>query len=320
MTDPRYWAWWQDKLAGVEVPASEGTPYAGFYRWVRKEHYGAKKYAIPVAYWPGDNGELHCRVGFKDVTPQHGRDIWVNVCEHPVYEEWYREVTEKVPPEKTWRDGLDLTPPPAPTPPETIKDNPLIGDNLPPADNDFNWLKEQIEQAAEPATERLKGPAITTQLEADQIANMADKLAELWKAAENARKGERKPHDEALVGIQRKWSPVLALAETYKDLKYKLLTPWQLAQEQAQQQEAAAAEAAGEAPPSEPRRPRAGTRGRAMTLKSTKSAKITDFAACLEHFKESPDIRATVQDLANKAVRVGLTVPGVEVQEEKRTV
>ena len=26
MTDPRYWAWWQDKLAGKDPPAYLGTP------------------------------------------------------------------------------------------------------------------------------------------------------------------------------------------------------------------------------------------------------------------------------------------------------
>jgi len=322
MTDPRYWAWWQDKLAGMQVPASEGTPYAGFYRWVRKSRYGAKKYAVPVAYWPGEDGELHCRVGQRDVEPQYGRDIWVNVCDSPVYEEWYREVTEKKPPEKTWRDGLDLTPPPDPLdqPGDAIGDNPLIGDNQPPKKSDFEWLQEQITEAAGPATLRLEGEPITTQLEADQIANMADRLAELWKAADAARAAERRPHDEACREIQKKWAPLLVLAESYKNLKFKLLTPWLKKLDDQQRTEAEAAEAAGEAPPSEVRRPRAGSRGRAMTLRPRKTAKITDFAKCLEFFKESPDILATVQDLANKAVRAGVTVPGTEVNEEQQAV
>ena len=37
-------------------------------------------------------------------------------------------------------------------------------------------------------------------------------------------------------------------------------------------------------------------------------------------FKENSDVRATIQDLANKAVRAGVTVPGAKLIEEQRTV
>jgi len=304
MSDPRYWAWWSDKLAGVNVPASEGTPYAGFYRWVRKASYGGTKYAVPVAYWPGEDGELHCREGFKDVTDERGQDIWVNVCNHPVPEDWYRDVAENDQPE--WRDGMSISPP--------------RGDNRPPDETDFDYLTGKIEDNARAAKLRLEGDAITEQTEADQISNLADVLAEFWKKADEARKKERQPHDDALKEIQAKWSPLLLLAETYKNLKYKLLTPWQIAQQKAQEDEARAAVAAGEPVPEQPRRPRAGTRGRAMTLKSFKSAEIVDYDACLAFFKENSDVRGVVQDLANKAVRSGITVPGAKVIEEQRTV
>jgi len=57
-----------------------------------------------------------------------------------------------------------------------------------------------------------------------------------------------------------------------------------------------------------------------MTLKSFKSAEVVDYDACLAFFKDSQDVRNTVQDLANKAVRAGITVPGIKVIEEQRTV
>jgi hypothetical protein len=40
----------------------------------------------------------------------------------------------------------------------------------------------------------------------------------------------------------------------------------------------------------------------------------------LAFFAESPDIKTTVQDLANRAVRGGITVPGTKVVEEQQTV
>lgn len=305
MSDPRYWAWWADKLAGVKVPASEGTPFAGFYRWVRKSTYGGTKWAIPVAYWPGEDGELHCREGDRDVTEERGRDIWINVHNHPVAEDWYREVAEEDQPE--WRDGMYASPPP--------------GDNKPiDAPVDFDYLKSEIEKYEGKAKLFLAGPPIAEQTEADKVSNLADELLGLWQLADKLRKAERQPHDEEIKAIQAKWSPLLLLAETYKNLKYKLLTPWQLAQKKAQEDEAMAAVAAGEPIPETPRRPRAGTRGRAMTLKSFKSAEIVDYELCLAHFKNNEAVRQVVQDLANKAVRVGLEVPGAKLIEEERTV
>jgi hypothetical protein len=312
MNDPRYWQWWQDKLAGVDVPASEGTPYAGFYRWVRKASYGGTKYAIPVAYWPGEDGEMHCREGFRDVSEERGQDIWVNVCNHPVEEAWYREIAEQD--KSEWRDGMAISPP--------------KGDNRPPDEMSFEWLWGKLNDIEEGAKVSLAdetraylaGPPITEQTEADKISNLADKLSELWKKADEARKKERAPHDDAIKAIQVKWTPLLLLAEAYKNLKFKLLTPWQLAQQKALEEEARAAVAAGEPVPETTRRPRAGTRGRAMTLKSFKSAEITDYDQCLAFFKENSEIRLTVQDLANKAVRAGVTVPGTKVIEDQRTV
>src|SRR5580765_1507936 len=172
MSDPRYWQWWTDKLAGIKVPASEGTPYAGFYRWVRKSTYGGTKWAIPIAYWPGENGELHCREGDKDVPEARGRDIWVNVHNNPVLEEWYREVAENEEPE--WPDGMATSPP--------------KGDNRPPSEASFEWLQESIKDLSALATKRLEGEPITVQPEADRVSNLADQLSEFWKKADEARK------------------------------------------------------------------------------------------------------------------------------------
>ena len=299
----QYWLWWQHKLEGRNPPASEGTPYAGFYRAVRKS-YGGTKWAIPVAYWPGEDGELHCREAHRDVTGERGRDIWINVCNNPVPEEWYREVAEGDEPE--WRDGMATVAP--------------MGDNRPPDETDFDYLKGKIDELGASATIRLGGPAVTEQEEADRISNLADQLSEFWKKADEARKAERQPHDEALKAIQIKWSPLLLMAETYKNLKFKLLTPWLIAQQKKAEEEAKAAVAAGEPVPDAPRRPRAGTRSRAMSLKSFKSAEIVDYDLCLNFFKENSDVRATIQDLANKAVRAGVTVPGAKLIEEQRTV
>lgn len=300
------WAWWAAKLAGdPSARMTEGDPHAGFYRWVRREGYGGKRYATPVAYWPGPRGELNCRIGPREnVTPERGRDIWINVGNDPVPEDWYRSVAQYDKPE--WPDGLGTTPP--------------EGSNLPPDEDPYQELGEKIATLSDKATVRLEGPPIAEQVEADKLSNeLIDPLSDLWKLAEQARKDERRPHDEALKEIQQKWLPLLGAAEIYKTLKYKLITPWLVKVRAKQKEEAEAAAAAG-APAADTRRPRAGTRGRATTLKTSKRAEIVDYQECLKFFAENPEVRQTVQDLANRMVRSGLTVPGTQVITEETAV
>jgi hypothetical protein len=295
------WSWWQDKLAGKPVQAVVDDPQPGFYREPRKEFYGARKTWRPVAYWP-ENGTVRCRIGDEDVSEMRGMEIWNKVNRHPVEETDYRMVAQFG---GLWPDEHELV---------------GMGDNLPPEDNSYEGLRDAIEPLAREAEQRLRGEPIKDQDEADRIANLADRLAELWKKTEEQRKAERKPHDETLKAIQGKWSPLQLAAEVYKNLKYKLVTPWLQRQTEAQQKEAEAAAAAGEPAAAETRRPRAGTRGRATSLKSTKKAQINDYAVCLKFFEDSDDIKSCVQMLANRAVRSGITVPGATVIEESSAV
>jgi hypothetical protein len=318
MTDP--WSWWFDKLAGKPVQMNEGNPHAGFYRMPRKAFYGARKTFTPVAYWPGENGKMNCRFGDDDISWQRGEEIWKNVGNHPVSEQAYRDVAQF---NKPWPDEHELVP---------------MGDNLGPDLHGDAWdaiaeqgyidptnldligaLKDRVDDLSRETTKRLDGPAIADQDEADRLANLADALGQLHKIADGTRKQERKPHDEALKAIQLKWANVLLKAEIYRNLKFKLLTPWQIAQEKAQK-EAAEAAAAGEPAAANARRPRAGTRGRAQTLKTFKHAEIEDYELTLAFFKESQDVKNLIGELANRAVRAGITVPGTKVIKEQRTV
>jgi hypothetical protein len=297
------WDWWQAKLAGEPVQMNPDTPHAGFFRMPHKEFYGARKTFMPVAFWRGDDGQLYCRIGDEDVSPERGQAIWSRVGQHPVTEESYRLVAEQG---GLWPDEHEAAP--------------MQGDNRPPEPETFEEIRDAIDDLAREAAERIEGMPIVEQDEADRIANLADRLAELHKKAEELKKAERKPHTEALETIQKRWAPLLLRAETYRSLKAKLLTPWLRKLDAAKKKEAEAAAAQGEPPPAETPRPRAGTRGRAMSLKSTKRAEITDYGMCLAFFADSPDVQQTVQDLANRAVRAGISVPGTNVIEEQQAV
>lgn len=298
------WQHWQDNLAGKPVQFNEGNPQPGFYRWPHRAGYGGPKTFEPVAYWP-ENGQINCRKGNENLSPQGGADIWTFVCRYPVSEAVYREVAENG---GRWPDEAPGVPMGA-------------GDNQAPEDNSYEGLKAKIEEHARDAQKLMDGPPVETQDAADQVANLADAMAKLAQKAEEGRKKEKKPHDEAAAEVQKKWVPIVVLAEMYKNLKYKVLTPWLKKLADAQKKEAEAAAASGEpAQAADATRPRAGTRGRAMTLKKQKTAKITDYAECLKFFANSEAIKATVQDLADKGVRAGIAIPGTEVVEEEKAV
>jgi hypothetical protein len=303
------WAYWQSKLEGLPMQMNPDNPQAGFYRQPYKRYYGARRTFTPVAYWPSEDGsKLNCRLGDQNISETAGMNLWKSVGNHPVAEHAYRQVAQYG---GTWPDEHELVP--------------MQGDNFPPEEEELTlWsleeLTDRIEDLGREALARIEGPKIADQDEADRIANLADRLAELWNEVDRRRKEERREHDQALKAIQLKWLPLLAKAESYKNLKYKLLTPWLIELQTAQQQEAEAAAAAGAPTAAEPRRPRAGTRGRAQTLKTQKRAEITNYDLCLAFFKESEDLRGTVQMLANRAVRAGITVPGTTIIEDQKAV
>ena len=55
-------------------------------------------------------------------------------------------------------------------------------------------------------------------------------------------------------------------------------------------------------------------------MKTFKHAEIKDYEKALAFFKESQDVKDLVQELANRAVRAGIQVPGCKVVEEQKAV
>jgi len=300
------WDWYLRRMRGEDVPAVMDDPQPSFLRNIRKSRYGGKKYATPVAFYPVNGGEeLRCRTEEGDIPLEQGKSLWNTIHDNTVDEKWYREVAEAEPMPEAWRDGLPLRPQP--------------GDNEPPEDMSFESLKEKIDDLSREAKQRLDGPPIETEYEASIVGNLAQLLGELHAAADMKRSDERKPHDEAVKEIQKKWAPVLLAAEVYRNLKYKLIGPWLQKLKREAEQKVVEAAVTGEAIPAE-KKPKVTTRGRAMSLRTRKRAEIVDYAACLLFFSENPAVKLTVQDLANKAVRATLTVPGVKVIEEEEAV
>lgn len=64
----------------------------------------------------------------------------------------------------------------------------------------------------------------------------------------------------------------------------------------------------------EVRNAQAGRTGAKVSLRTEKRAKIVDFDACLLALKERAEVKELIQSLANRAVKSGFSLPGVEVE------
>lgn len=225
----------------------------------------------------------------------------------------------------------------------------VIGGNNPPVDP-FDAISTHIDDLFDEAKNHLDGEPIANQGQADAIQKLADDAHDAWKAAEDARKIEKKPHDDAAKAVQAKWTPLTSKAELAKQTALRALTPWKVEQQRIKDEAAAKARAEAEAIAQAAREAAQAAaaandlsaREEAETLlkaadKASKTAnrieraptglrtvwraEITDRRAALNHYlKAAPDeFVEVIQRLASADVRAGLrNIPGVEAIEEKK--
>ena len=179
----------------------------------------------------------------------------------------------------------------------------------------IDGLSQHIDALVNDAKRALRAGVPKNQQSADRVSDLVSRLTAAWNKASAACKAERKPHLDAAKMVSSRWAPLLAAAEVYKVLKHKLLTPFL----EAQAEEFEEFEEEGEPIPERPR-PGAGTIGRTVALRTYKYAVIVDRSKVLTFFATSPAITEVLQELADDAVRSGIKVPGVRVEETKEAV
>lgn len=300
---------WRRRMAGEIVPIHDGEPQAGFYKLKTRDGVWQ-----PVAYWFGKEGELRCRVGGQDINEQTASERWPWASKNPIPHEVYKAVVAGGP----WPDQHE----------GVTRDR--INSDVAPADDSFDGLKDRIEDLARDAQALIEAGPAHDQNAADRASDLANRLAELQKAADAARTAEKKPHDEAAAAVQAKWKPLLGTADIYRRIKEAVITPFLVGEEKKRRlAEVAARRAAEEAakagqPIPEPAAqrttaPKAGSGGRrSVALRTVKVVTITDRKAVLEFFAENPQITEVLQRLAEKVTAAGATVPGITVTEEQR--
>lgn len=323
MTDYSYWS---GKLAGQDPdpPADRTLLPLGFWRLRNGE---------PLAVWLEDD-RRHALVGFRAKrrmmrTPEMERVAEQGAFGHAVTEAAYREAFAA----GLWADD----PPPADSrsgPYATIG----IGDNLPT--DPFERLRLELDGELENSAPLLKAP-IADQATADKLATWSRRVGQLLKAADEEHEIEKRPILDAGKRIDDKWRGLRSDARSLVDRLKAHVGIWlrkldrEAAEARRKAEEEAAAlreQAAAERAPVEAAelvdqaeaielaaakapKPIAGRPNMRVSLRKVRTAKIVDYDRAVAALKSHPDMRALVQTLADRAVRAGVAVDGVEVEE-----
>jgi len=188
--------------------------------------------------------------------------------------------------------------------------------------------------------------AITTQDQADAVDDILGQAKDAIKTAEEARKAEKKPHDDAAKAVQERWKPVIAIAEAAKDTAQAILTPWKVKlADEAKEREDAARKAADalqeqaranlhsddvaqrvEAEIALTLAAKATAKANAIGrepkgLRTTWDAEVTDYGLALAHYKRTRtgDLKEFIDNLAGQDARGSRpNIPGVVYHERKK--
>lgn len=220
-----------------------------------------------------------------------------------------------------------------------------MGHNNPPEPTPLEQAKETISLLDVEASAWFDGEPIQNQKQADDVARLLDAARKAKQQFDNARKVEKKPHDDAAKAVDAAWKPVIADADRIIEVAKAAQTPWliKLDEEKRAREETARKEA--EAKAAEARRLAAESDGslaaakardaaieeaeraaaaaqraandkanakgvgmtRAVSLRTTWRSEVQDRRALLNHIaKSDPDaLTAFVEEWAARAVRGG---------------
>lgn len=228
-----------------------------------------------------------------------------------------------------------------------------------PADP-FEAFKLDLESLFEEAGNFLDGEPIANQAQADDVSALVNRLRKSIGGADDARKEEKRPHDEAAQAVQDKWIPTInrarlalttaknALAAYLSDQEAAQRAAAQALQEEANQKAEAAAQAARDAKPddlagqttarakmlvadearkaaekADKARPQAKGGERAVGLRSRWTAILTDSVAALKHYRmcQPEALKAWLAEQAQRDVNAGArAIPGFTINEERKAV
>lgn len=226
-----------------------------------------------------------------------------------------------------------------------------IGDNNPP--NEFDEISTEINDLYDEAKNWADGEAISSDAIAENVETLINQIKDAKKRADDLRKEEVKPHDEAKKAVQAKYNPLIAdtkgvtgKAVLALGALKTLLTPWKQEQQRLKDEEARKAREIAEQKEREAQEAMATAnleeREAAQKLmadaqKATKTAnkaskdnikgmrtvwitEMTNSQEAARHFwkTDRQAVQDFFQELADQKVRQGIrTIPGFNITSEK---
>lgn len=316
------YTYWQRALAGNFGPVHDSDPQPGF--WRKRTHRAGP--FTPVAIWE-DGGKMVALVNGKEADAS---ELWTYVCRYPILESWYHDKVAGRP----WPDEDKF-----------VNDSfvPPMGDNGPPDDTEL--LKGQIDAAAAGAEDYRD---ILTDETASKAQSLRSRLLELSGEADKKREALKKPFFEAGKAVDAKFQPLVKAAKAAADAIRDALGAHETRKARAAEAERkaaeeirikaereatkarAAAELAGKpvpapaAPPQPPEPTPApvaairGAYGRAASIKLVRVAKVTDQDALYTGLRTHKELIELMAKLAQRATDAGITLPGVEIEEQRK--
>lgn len=313
------WGNWRRCLENKTQPGkhelgvlSLNEPWSGYWRTG----------LAPLAIWRDEDGNLRCVKGGGRYGERRNADAlkeWPFARDPITYEEYTSVCGGAV-----WSDIDESVS-------DLVETKPWIGHNFPPADDPAEALKEKIERA-------LEGVEKYNRIDDDEACARAQTLRDfLNKCAtegENAHKQEKAPWLEKAKAVDSRWLPKVKVAreaavtirramENWIDEKARRRRAAEAAERKRQEEEQAHMDVAvtppappGAAPSAEPMI--RGATGKGTTPKEKPTAVVTDWMALAEHFIADAAVQQVLLKLAQAAVDVGVTPPGVTIELRAR--
>jgi hypothetical protein len=342
---PDPFEWHRRALAG-EKPPLHDSPQAGWYR---------TRDRLPASIFYTPDGKLNAEIDGNEVDPADAwlrlckspvsEDDYLSRCERGYWPDEPAPRSHNQPPEPFEEDSASAE--------SAVADEPA--EETEQADPDLEAFLVQIEdlrQTARTAYGELKPDA--PQAVANRAMHVVEELRQLSKQIDKLRDERKRPYLDACNAIQNYFRDPIQVPLTIADRLVDRIKAWKkaedarreaaaeaerqrLIEEQRKVREAeeearrkAAAEAGEDAPEPEPLpepeppvvEPErvmlgGGVSGRRSGGRKVVTAKITDFDAVYQHFKEHADVKAVLQRLANAAIKKQ-PVPGATKDEDER--
>lgn len=282
------YAWWRKALAGNPPELTLHVAEPGFYR-----KSGRNGVFEPVAVWDEDGARV-AMVGAKGrIVPADAawcEKVFSWCCKHPVTEAAYRAVCRGEP----WPD-ID----------PVVHEQRGMGHNSGAA-GDAEALRDQV-------TAALEGVKQYAEVADDETASRAQslraRLLTLAGEVKTTHKVEKEPHLIAGREVDAKWLPLAKDAQAGADSIRAALSRYETDKVKKYHADVAAAAA-------KPAIIRSAY-GRPASVRIVKRAVIVDQDAVYGNFKNTDDVKAALQRLAQKAVDAGMVVAGVNVEEQR---